>query len=167
MPGSDKGENRIKETTAGTRGAKAFYLNPTGFKIQRALHIPIYRLTGGLIGHHFGLGPTKHLILTVTGAKTGEPRTTALTYERDGDNLVVVASKGGVADHPYWYKNMLVNPEVEVQVKSHTGRYRARTAAGEERRRLWKIMTRVYSGYDDYQRATDREIPVVVLEPIG
>ncbi|MFY9616230.1 MAG: nitroreductase family deazaflavin-dependent oxidoreductase [Candidatus Dormiibacterota bacterium] len=165
MPESDKGEKRTKGTTAGTRGATAFYLNPTGFKIQRALHIPIYRLTGGLIGHR--IGPAKHLILTVTGAKSGQPRTTALTYERDGDNLVVVASKGGVADHPHWYKNMLVNPEVEVQVKSHKGRFRARTAVGEERRRLWKIMTRVYSGYDDYQRATDREIPVVVLEPAG
>jgi deazaflavin-dependent oxidoreductase (nitroreductase family) len=149
----------------GTRGAKAFYLTPASFKIQRALHIPIYRLTGGVIGHR--IGPATHLILTVKGAKTGAARTTALTYGSDGDNLVVVASKGGVADHPYWYKNMLKNPEVEVQVKRHKGRYRARTATAEEKPRLWKIMTKMYSGYDGYQRATDRDIPVVILEPIG
>ena len=122
-------------------------------------------MTGGVIGHR--IGPATHLILTVKGAKTGAPRTTALTYGSDGDNLVVVASKGGVADHPYWYKNMLKNPEAEVQAEPQEGQGTARgRRPPEEKPRLWKLMLGSYAGYDGYQRATDRDIPVVILEPI-
>lgn len=147
----------------GTRGAENFYLKPWGFRVQRGVHMFWYRLTGGLIGHR--IGKLTMLLLTYTGAKTGRTYTTPLNYCRDGENLVVVASKGGVADHPLWYRGLTAHPEVEVQAGRDRGTYRARTATPKERPRLWKLMTAGYAGYDGYQRATDREIPVVVLEP--
>ncbi len=150
---------------AGTRGAKAFYLTPAGFKIQRGVHIFWYRLTGGTIGHR--IGHITMMLLTVTGAKSGLPRTTPLNYRRDGDNFIVVASKGGVADHPIWYKNLLKNPEAEVQAGREKVRVRARTATSEEKPRLWQLMLGAYAGYEGYQKSTDREIPVVILEPIA
>lgn len=147
----------------GTRGAQAFYLTPAAFKIQRIAHIPLYRLTGGIIGHRIGRITT--LLLTVTGAKSGLPRTTALNYRRDGKNFVVIASKGGVAEHPIWYKNLLKNPDAEVQAGRDRVKVRARTATAKEKPRLWSLMTEHYKGFDHYQESTDREIPVVVLEP--
>jgi deazaflavin-dependent oxidoreductase (nitroreductase family) len=149
---------------AGTRGAEAWYLSPFGFKMQKAVHLPLYRLTGGVIGHRIGKITT--LILTVTGAKSGLPRSTGLNYRRDGENFVVIASKGGVADHPTWFKNLLQNPEAEVQAGRQKVKVRARIATPTEKPRLWALMTEHYKGFDHYQESTDREIPVVVLEPI-
>src|SRR5216683_2116525 len=101
MPGA-------KATRGGTRGAGGLTDHQLTFKIMGALHIPIYKLTGGLIGHRFG--KLTELLLTSTGAKSGLPRTTALNYRADGDNFIIVASKGGHINHPLWYTNLLKNP---------------------------------------------------------
>lgn len=126
-------------------------------------HIRRYRETGGEVGHIWR-GGSKILLLTTKGRTSGEPRTTPLIYESDGDDFVIVASKGGAPEHPGWYRNLAKNPEVELQVKDEVFPARARTAAGEERERLWALAARQWPDYDAYREKTDREIPVVVLE---
>ena len=126
-------------------------------------HVRRYRETGGEVGHIWREGSTI-LLLTTTGRKSGEPRTTPLIYAQDGDRYVIVASKGGAPDHPGWYENLAKDPNVELQVMDDVFRARARTAEGEERDRLWRKANEVWSHYDEYQTKTDREIPVVVLE---
>ncbi len=128
-------------------------------------HIRRYEETGGAVGHEWN-GATC-LILTTKGRKTGLVRKSALIYDRDGDNYLVVASKGGAPTHPGWYLNLLANPLVEVQVLDQRFTARARTANPEEKPRLWKIMTRKWPNYDVYATRTSRDIPVVVLEPLG
>ena len=144
----------------GTRGA---VLPTAAVKLASAYHVFWYRLTGGLIGHRVGW--TRTLLLDHVGAKSGKRYTSPLTYGRDGDNLLLVASRGGTAEHPNWYLNLLAHPETEIQVGSRRMKVRARTATPDERPRLWRIMLREWPGYEGYQRSTDREIPVVVLEP--
>ena len=128
-------------------------------------HVQRYRDTGGEIGHRWKRG-SKILLLTTKGRKTGEPRTTPLIYEEDGDRYVIVASQGGAPEHPGWYRNLAKSPEVGVQIKGERFRARARDARGEERERLWRAMNEIWPHYDEYQTKTDREIPVVVLERI-
>ncbi len=107
------------------------------------------------------------LLLTTKGAKTGSPRTTPLVYIEDGDNLVLIASKGGNPSHPSWYINLRTNPEVEVFLNGESSTCIARDAEGEERERLWAKAVELYSGYEKYrERAGGRKIPVVVLEPL-
>jgi deazaflavin-dependent oxidoreductase (nitroreductase family) len=127
-------------------------------------HVQRYRETDGAEGHDWN--NTTVLLLTTKGRKSGEPYTTPLIYQPHGEIYVIVASKGGDPDHPDWYKNLQVNPEVEVQVKGDRFRARTRTAGGEERQVLWRLMTATWPDYDEYTKKTDREIPVVVLEPI-
>jgi deazaflavin-dependent oxidoreductase (nitroreductase family) len=126
-------------------------------------HVQRYRETGGEVGHRWKRG-SKILLLTTKGRKTGEPRTSPLIYEEDGDRYVVVASKGGAHTHPRWYLNLRDDPNVELQVLDEVFPARARTAEGEERGRLWQLVTQQWPDYDRYQTRTDREIPVVVLE---
>ena len=126
-------------------------------------HIREYVDTGGEKGHEWRGVPT--LLLTTTGRRTGQRHRTALIYGPDGENYVLVASKGGAAKHPAWYLNLDANPDVEVQVMKDVFPARARTATGPERDRLWRLMTKTWPAYDDYQTRTEREIPVVVLEP--
>jgi deazaflavin-dependent oxidoreductase (nitroreductase family) len=126
-------------------------------------HVRRYRETGGEVGHIWKEGATV-LLLTTTGRKSGEPRTTPLIYAQDGDAYVIVASKGGSPEHPGWYENLQKTPEVELQVLDDVFPARARTAEGEERERLWRKANEVWRHYDEYQTRTDREIPVVVLE---
>jgi deazaflavin-dependent oxidoreductase (nitroreductase family) len=126
-------------------------------------HVRRYRETGGEVGHIWRCG-SKTLLLTTTGRKTGKPRTTPLIYERAGDDFVIVASEGGAPEHPGWYQNLAKEPTVEVQVKNDVFACKARTATGEERERLWKLAAQQWPDYDAYQKRTDREIPVVVLE---
>jgi deazaflavin-dependent oxidoreductase (nitroreductase family) len=129
-----------------------------------AEHVRRYDATGGDEGHEWR--GTTTLILTTTGRRSGGPRSTPLIYQEDGGRYVVVASKGGADEHPGWYLNLRAAPEVLVQVKGDRFTARARTAVGEERRRLWGLMARAWPDYDAYQRRTAREIPVVVLEPV-
>lgn len=128
-------------------------------------HVRRYRETGGKVGHIWKEGSTI-LLLTTTGRKTGEKRTTPLIYAKDGDRYVIIASKGGAPDHPGWYENLVKSPEVELQVEDSVFRARARTATGDERARLWRKANEVWKHYDEYATRTKREIPVVVLERV-
>ena len=125
-------------------------------------HVARYRETAGEEGHDWQ--GTKTLLLTTTGRRSGEPRELPLIYGRDGDDYLVVASKGGAPEPPAWYLNLEADPEVEVQVKGDRFRARARTATPEEKPELWRTMAEIWPAYDEYQGKTDREIPVVVLE---
>jgi deazaflavin-dependent oxidoreductase (nitroreductase family) len=105
------------------------------------------------------------LLLDHVGAKSGTKRTSPLLYIRDGENLVVVASKGGYPKHPAWYHNLMANPDTAVQVGHERRAVHARVAGAEERERLWPIVVKSYHGYADYQaRSKGREIPLVILE---
>jgi deazaflavin-dependent oxidoreductase (nitroreductase family) len=126
-------------------------------------HIDRYLATDGEEGHDWQ--GTQALILTTTGRRSGEQRTHPLIYGRHGNDYLVVASKGGDPHHPDWYLNLVANPEVGIQVKGDKMRAHARTATPEEKAELWSIMTKEWPDYDNYQKKTDREIPVVVLEP--
>lgn len=127
-------------------------------------HTIVYRATGGRIGHRFPGAPPS-LLLDHVGAKSATKRTTPLTYVRDGDNFVLVASKGGHPKHPAWFHNLRANPDVTIQVGSERKAVRARVATPEERARLWPKVVAAYSGYAGYQERTEREIPLVILEP--
>jgi F420H(2)-dependent quinone reductase len=127
-------------------------------------HAIAYRATGGLIGHRIpGFAPS--LLLDHVGAKSGTKRTAPLVYGVDGENLVLIASKGGYPHNPAWFYNLMANPDTTVQVGPRRRAVHARVATPQERERLWKLMVGVYGGYEDYRKRTDREIPVVVLEP--
>src|SRR5262245_36084155 len=109
------------------------------------------------------------VLLMHTGAKSGSKRTTPLLYFTDGGDVILVASQTGKAKHPAWFHNVSANPEVELWSGGRGGVYRAREASEDERCRLWGLATRLYPGYDDYQRRADtaaRRIPVVVCEPL-
>lgn len=127
------------------------------------VHLRRYLETDGAVGSTAQGAPI--LILTTTGRKSGEQRSTPLIYGEDAGRYVVVASLGGHPRNPHWYLNLVADPEAEVQVKVERFMVRARTASGEERSRLWALMTEIWPSYDGYQGRTSRQIPVVVLEP--
>lgn len=127
------------------------------------VHTALYRRTNGRIGHSFP-GLPSMLLLDHKGAKSGIERTSPLLYIADGDDLVIVASKGGFPKHPAWFHNLKANPETTVQVGSDHRRVRARVATAEERARLWPKAVESYASYADYQRKAPREIPMVILE---
>jgi deazaflavin-dependent oxidoreductase (nitroreductase family) len=127
-------------------------------------HVVVYRVSHGLVGHHVPGAPPM-LLLDHVGAKSGAARTSPLAYIRDGQNLVLVASKGGYPKNPAWLHNLRANPDTTVQVGSHRIKVRARVADAKERKRLWPEVVKAYSGYESYQRHTTREIPLVILEP--
>lgn len=126
-------------------------------------HVDHYLATDGREGYDWRNGTTI-LLLTTTGRRSGQPRVMPLIFRPWGDKYVVVASKGGAPDNPHWYKNLVAQPEVEVQVKGDRFAARARDASAEERPELWRLMTEVWPDYDGYQKKTERQIPVVVLE---
>jgi F420H(2)-dependent quinone reductase len=108
------------------------------------------------------------VLLTTTGAKSGQPHTTPLLYFNDGDNVVVVASNGGRPFNPAWYYNLQANPETTLFINGGTATFTAREATGSERDRLWRKAVELYAGYEAYQRRTGgRQIPVMVLTPKG
>jgi deazaflavin-dependent oxidoreductase (nitroreductase family) len=125
-------------------------------------HVRRYRETDGAEGHDWQ--GVSCLILTTKGRRSGEPRDAPLIYGTDGEDLLVVASKGGAPEPPAWYLNLEAEPDVEAQVLADRFRARARTATPEERPRLWAKMAEIWPQYESYQRKTEREIPVVVLE---
>lgn len=126
-------------------------------------HVKRYRETDGEEGHIWERGSTVGL-LTTTGRKSGEERTTPLIYGKHGDDPIVVASKGGSDEPPGWYSNLQANPQAEFQILGDRFKVRARDATPEEKPELWKQMTAQWPDYDEYQKQTDREIPVVILE---
>jgi deazaflavin-dependent oxidoreductase (nitroreductase family) len=130
------------------------------------LHTALYKASGGRLGHTLPGVPGRMLLLDHVGAKSGTKRTSPLLYVEDGEDVVVVASKGGYPKHPAWYHNLIANPDTTVQIGSEHRRVHARVAKPEERERLWALAVRAYRGYEDYQaRSKGREIPLVVLEP--
>lgn len=128
-------------------------------------HTFLYQRTGGRLGHSIPGVPGKMLLLDHLGAKSGQPRTSPLLYVDDGADVVIVASKGGFPKNPAWFHNLVANPDTTVQIGTERRPVHARVARPEERDRLWKMAERAYGGYADYRARTDREIPLVVLEP--
>ena len=126
-------------------------------------HVKAYQESDGEVG--FLWNGAKTLLLTTTGRKTGEARTTPLIYEADGDRFIIIASMGGAPSHPQWYPNLLADPAAEVQVKADHIKVTASTAEGDERDRLWALVNEQWPNYDVYQTRTERVIPVVVLTP--
>ncbi len=131
-------------------------------RLFAAAHRWAYRLTKGVVGGRIVGAPV--LLLTTTGRRSGKLRTTPLLYLEDGAALVVIASNGGARSHPEWFLNLEVDPTVDVQIRGEHRALRARRATAAERERLWSHAVAVYRRYEDYQRKTDREIPVVLLE---
>ena len=126
-----------------------------------AEHVAKYVETDGETG--FIWRGVQTLILTTVGRTTGEKHSTPLIFGRDGDDVVIVASKGGAPEHPGWYRNLVKTPEVGVQIRGDRFQATARTAEGDERERLWATMSEIWPAYDEYKTKTEREIPVVVL----
>jgi deazaflavin-dependent oxidoreductase (nitroreductase family) len=135
--------------------------SPTGW-VRR--HIRSYVESDGKQGHRWHGVDT--LLLTTRGRKTGIQRRSALIYGRDGDSYVIVASKGGSKNHPAWYLNLVAEPSVEVQVGAETFAARASTVKGARREQLWAKMADIWPDYENYQRRTERQIPVVMLERV-
>jgi deazaflavin-dependent oxidoreductase (nitroreductase family) len=137
-------------------------------------HANRYLSSGGADGHMYKANPPGYgemtvpsLLLTTTGRKSGEKFTFPLYYGDIGSSYIIVASKGGAPDHPSWYKNLVANPEVEVQVGTKKLKARARTTSGAERTQLWEKALKFWPPYADYAKKTGREIPVVVLDPVA
>ena len=126
-------------------------------------HVRQYEATAGRVGHDWN--GTSCLILHTVGRKSGETRKFPLIYARDGADYVIVASKGGAPEHPGWYENLLAHPDARIQVWGDLIAVTARTATAQEKRRVWPTMTAQWPDYDEYQRKTAREIPVVLLQP--
>jgi deazaflavin-dependent oxidoreductase (nitroreductase family) len=127
-------------------------------------HVDRYVETDGAVGHEWQGANT--LILTTTGRRSGEQRPVPLIYGRHGDDLLVVASRGGSDTPPAWYLNLEAEPRVHVQLLGDRFAARARTATPAEKAELWPIMTAEWPAYDGYQRKTSRDIPVVILERV-
>jgi len=126
-------------------------------------HAAVYRASGGRIGHRVPGAPPM-LLLDHVGARSAVRRTTPLVYVRDGEDVVMVASKGGHPRHPAWYHNLRAHPDTTVQIGSEHRPVHARVADPRERERLWPLAVSTYGGYEGYRRRTAREIPLVVLQ---
>lgn len=123
-----------------------------------------FRSNSGRVGGQFEGAPL--LLLHSAGARTGKERVNPMMYRDLGGPVVVFASNAGKPTHPDWYHNVLANPDVTAEIGTDTRRFRARTAQGDERHRLWGEQKRDYPGFADYEAKTDRQIPVVILDPV-
>ena len=126
-------------------------------------HVQKYEETGGAIGHDWN--GTSCLILHTRGRKSGTVRKIPLIYGRDGEDYVIIASKGGAPEHPGWYKNLVAHPDIEIQVRDKVIPVTARTGSAADKQRVWPMMVKEWPGYDEYQAGTTRDIPVVLLRP--
>lgn len=132
-------------------------------------NVAAYKATGGRIGGKWRVGSAfpwgiPVCLLTTTGRKTGQPRTVPLLFLEDGERVVLVASQGGLPQHPLWFRNIRADPRVTVQVRSRVRQMTARVATPEERAHYWPRLVAMYADFDNYQSWTDRVIPVVVCE---
>jgi deazaflavin-dependent oxidoreductase (nitroreductase family) len=144
-----------------------FYISvlaPRMLKPMSRTNVWLYRMSGGRVAGRIGRRPL--CLLTTIGRRSGEPRTSALLYVPDGDNVVLVAAQGGLPAHPMWLLNLRANPEVKVQIGSRTRPMLAREASAEERALRWPRLIEHYQGWARYQSWTDREIPVVICTPM-
>lgn len=128
-------------------------------------HSGIYKLSRGRLANTYMGAPIA--LVESTGRKSGKVRTHPLICNEDGDDLVIIASKGGIDKHPAWYRNLLAHPETNAWWKGRKRRVRAHEAEGAERDRLWRMMVDSYPPYAEYQARTERQIPVIVLKPAG
>ncbi|MFN8543640.1 MAG: nitroreductase family deazaflavin-dependent oxidoreductase [Candidatus Binatia bacterium] len=133
-------------------------------RVMTTLNVLLYRVTGGWLGGRFLRGAPV-MLLTTTGRRSGEPRTVALLYLRDGDDLIVVGSKGGMSHHPLWFRNLETNPRCEVQLGRERRAMVARQASSGEKAALWPRLVAMYPDFASYQARTPRDIPVIVLSP--
>jgi deazaflavin-dependent oxidoreductase (nitroreductase family) len=133
-------------------------------RLGSGAHTGVYRATGGKLFGRMGKSPI--LLLNTVGRKTGRKRTSPLLYVMDGEDFVIIASKGGAAAHPAWYLNLRANPEATVEIGDREVQVEAEVADPEEKARLWQKMVEMYPAYDDYQRKTEREIPLLILRPV-
>ncbi len=131
--------------------------------VSRA-NVWVYRVSAGKIGGRWLRGAPV-LLLTTIGRKSGKRRTTPLLYLAKGHDIVLVASKGGMSHDPLWYKNLQVNPEVEIEIGREKRQMVARTASKDEKAALWPKLVKMYRDYEDYQARTRRDIPVIILSP--
>jgi F420H(2)-dependent quinone reductase len=141
-------------------------------KVMSRVNTRIYRATGGRLGKTWRIGagfkkPVPICLVTTTGRKSGQARTVPLCYLQDGDNVVLVASQGGLPTNPQWFGNIRANPAVEIEIGKQRTAYQARKATQAERDRLWPELLELYADYASYQAWTDRQIPVVICEPAG
>jgi len=127
------------------------------------LNVPVYRLTRGRVLGRVGRAPV--LLLTTTGRRSGQPRTTPVVFLADGERMVVIGSNAGNERPPAWALNLEASPDAEVEVRGRRASVRARIAEGQERDELWRRMNEQYAGFDDYRERTGRRINVFVLEP--
>jgi len=143
---------------------------PKIFKRAGKVHVWTYRKTNGRIGSKWRIGagwkkPVDTLLLDHVGRKSGTQFTTPLLYMHDGPNVIVVGSQGGLPNDPQWYRNLMASPDTRVQIRAEKRAVRARTADAAERAALWPRLVEVYADFTNYQAWTEREIPVVILEP--
>jgi deazaflavin-dependent oxidoreductase (nitroreductase family) len=132
-------------------------------KLGSGAHAGLYRATSGKLFGRMGKSPI--LLLNTVGRKTGRRRTSPLLYVMDGEDFVIIASKGGAPTHPAWYLNLRANPDATVEIGDREVRVRAEEADPEEKARLWQKMVEMYPTYDNYQKKTEREIPLLILHP--
>ncbi|MDR7086862.1 deazaflavin-dependent oxidoreductase (nitroreductase family) [Aeromicrobium panaciterrae] len=159
-PTAPKGAFKRSIEKLAKRRAVTWYLIHIGGRVDPIL----MKMSGGRINT---TGTNAVVVLKHVGRKTGEERQTPLVYFTHGDDVILIASKGGAPEHPAWLHNLRANPEIELYVGKAGGKYRAREAEGAERDKLWTLATTLNSGYDGYkERASNRQIPVVVCTPI-
>ena len=132
-----------------------------GQRLFSLAHVSLYRLSRGRIGGRLWNSPV--LLLTTIGRKSGKKRTTPLLYLRDNDRIAIVASNGGKDKEPSWWTNLKINPHGQVQIKGEKKKMIAKKASEEEQANLWPLLTRMYPSYNEYQKKTKREIPVIIL----
>jgi len=152
-------ERRVKPFTA-----RQEQIGHVVIRLLSAANTWVYRASGGRVGGRFK-GGAPVMLLTTTGRRSGRPRTAPVLYLREGDELVVVASKGGMSHHPVWYRNLEAHAEVEVQIGGERRSMVARRASEEEKSALWPRLVEMYRDFEDYQARTKRNIPVVILSP--
>lgn len=145
--------------------AKEYAMIKRAVRVLTHLQTPIYKLTRGRVWG--SLAGRDVCLVSMTGAKTGKRRTRPVMYVPSGDDVLVIGSLGGAPESPVWVKNLLANPDVEIQHKGEKRRLRARLAGAEEKARLWPTAVEHYPAYADYQARTDRDIPMFVCEPVS
>ena len=154
MTGSERETSTEKDLSGPARLA---------LKLGSGAHAGVYRATGGKLFGRVGKSPI--LLLNTVGRKSGRKRTSPLLYVMDGEDFVIIASKGGAPNHPAWYLNLKANPDATIEVGDREVRVRAEEVDSQEKDRLWQKMVEMYPPYDDYQTRTKREIPLLVLRP--
>jgi F420H(2)-dependent quinone reductase len=165
---SDDREDKVSGLGVPNIGARVKPPSPTSrawrvLNLGSRLNVALYRVSGGWLGGRMGRAPV--LLLHHVGRKSGKPRVTPVLYLRDGETLVIVASKGGAETNPAWFGNLMAHPSTRVEVGRARRSVVARKASDDERESYWPRLVEMYPSFDVYQQRAERVIPVVVLEP--